>query len=79
MKHTVLITDHAAKDLQGIFDYIANDLMSRQSAFGQLERLTKEIESLDEMPERYHKYTRCKCRTIKYVEDQRAGTYWIMG
>ena len=58
MKHTVLITDHAAKDLQGIFDYIANDLMSRQSAFGQLERLTKEIESLDEMPERYHKYTK---------------------
>lgn len=58
MKYQVFLTEHASKDMQDIFDYIAISLESEQSAINQLDRLIKAIESLDEMPQRHHKY--CK-------------------
>lgn len=56
MKYEVLTTEQAVADLRAVFEYIAYNLMSGQSAFGQLDRLEKAIESLDEMPERYRLY-----------------------
>lgn len=56
MSYQVNITDEAAQDLRAIFEYIAFALLSIDNAEGQLSRLQKAIESLDEMPERYRRY-----------------------
>ena len=42
----------AEADLRGIFEYIAFELLSPENAKKQLERLERQILSLDEMPER---------------------------
>ena len=52
----VVISSQAEKDLRGIFEYIAFELLSPENATGQLERLEKQILSLDEMPERFPRY-----------------------
>ena len=46
----------AEEDLRGIFEYIAFELLSPENAGRQLERLEKQILSLNEMPERFAKY-----------------------
>ncbi len=46
----------AEEDLRGIFEYIAFELLSPENAGRQLERLEKQILSLNEMPERFSKY-----------------------
>ena len=56
MSYLVNITDEAAQDLRAIFEYIAFELLSVENAENQLNRLQKEIQSLDEMPERYRRY-----------------------
>ncbi|MEG1525735.1 MAG: type II toxin-antitoxin system RelE/ParE family toxin [Clostridia bacterium] len=56
MSYAVAISDQAAVDLRGVFEYIAFELKSVQNATGQLSRLEKSICSLGEMPERYRKY-----------------------
>ena len=56
MKYEVKVSDQADCDLRRIFDYIAVDLQSPESASGQLDRLEEQILSLDTMPERYRKY-----------------------
>ena len=56
MKYEVKVSDQADYDLRRIFDYIAVDLQSPESASGQLGRLEKQILSLDMMPERYRQY-----------------------
>lgn len=56
MSYRVNITDEADKDLRAIFEYIAFELLSVENAAGQLSRLQAEIDSLDEMPERYRRY-----------------------
>ncbi len=56
MSYQVNITDEAAQDLRAIFEYIAFELLSVENAENQLNRLQKEIQSLDEMPERYRRY-----------------------
>ena len=56
MSYQVNITDEAARDLRAIFEYIAFELLSVENAENQLNRLQKEIQSLDEMPERYRRY-----------------------
>lgn len=53
MKYEVFTTEQAVGDLRAVFDYIAYDLMAGQNAIGQLDRLEKAIESLEEFPERY--------------------------
>ena len=52
----VEISSQAEEDLRGIFEYIALELLSPESAAGQLDRLEKQILSLNEMPERFPKY-----------------------
>ena len=39
----VVISSQAEKDLRGIFEYIAFELLSPENATGQLERLEKQI------------------------------------
>ena len=58
MKYCVRMTEQAAADLRSIFEYIAYDLLAGQNALAQLDRLEQAILSLEEMPERYHRYER---------------------
>lgn len=57
MRYTVKVSDEAAADLKAIFEYIAFELRSVQNASSQLTRLEKEIYALDQMPERYRRYS----------------------
>lgn len=56
MMYEVEVSEQADRDLRGIFEYIAFELQSPKNASGQLDRLEKQILSLDTMPERYRKY-----------------------
>ena len=56
MSFRIVMTDQAANDLRGIFEYIAYELKSVQIAEGQLDRLEKNILSLDTMPGRFRLY-----------------------
>ena len=56
--YSVVVSEQAAKDLNGIFEYIAYELKSFQNAQGQLSRLEKGISSLGNMPERFRRYKR---------------------
>lgn len=56
MNYEVNITPQASNDLRGIYEYIAFTLRSSQNAAGQLDRLEKNIEALEQMPERYRVY-----------------------
>ena len=50
------ISRQADTDLRNIYEYIAFELQSPESASGQLDRLETSIMSLDKMPERFKKY-----------------------
>lgn len=50
MNYEIRLTTEAEKDLCGIFEYIAFDLLSVQNAAGQLDRLEQVITSLNQMP-----------------------------
>ena len=52
----VIISAQAENDLRGIFEYITFELLSPENAEKQLDRLEKQILSLDEMPERFPRY-----------------------
>ena len=56
MIYKVQLTPEAKNDLRCIFEYIAHDLQSVQNAIGQLNRLEREIISLNQMPERFRIY-----------------------
>lgn len=56
MKYDVFTTEQAVVDLRSIFEYIAYHLEAATNAFRQLDRLEKAIQSLNEMPERFHLY-----------------------
>lgn len=56
MIFNVVTSMQAEEDLRGIFEYIAFELLSPENAGKQLERLEKQILSLDEMPERFPRY-----------------------
>lgn len=56
MKYEIRMTPEAKSDLRGIFEYIAVTLQSVQNASGQLDRLEKSINSLDQMPDRFRLY-----------------------
>lgn len=51
MIDTITITEQADRDLRGIYEYIAFELLSPENAAGQLERLEKSIAGLEEFPE----------------------------
>lgn len=56
MIYDVQISNQAESDLRIIFEYIAFELQSVQTAVGQLSRLEENINSLDQMPDRYRAY-----------------------
>ena len=56
MIFNVVTSIQAEEDLRGIFEYITFELLSPENAEKQLERLEKQILSLDEMPERFPRY-----------------------
>ena len=56
MTFKVKLTEQAGNDLRGIYEYIAYELLSPESAAGQLNRLEKSILGLDSMPERFRAY-----------------------
>jgi toxin ParE1/3/4 len=53
MKYKIILTEQADADLRNIYEYIAFTLLEPSIAAGQLERIEKGIQSLDEMPERF--------------------------
>ncbi|MCC8073862.1 MAG: type II toxin-antitoxin system RelE/ParE family toxin [Clostridiales bacterium] len=40
----------ARQDIRSIYLYIANELLASETAAGQIQRITKEIRSLEKMP-----------------------------
>lgn len=56
MNYKVSLSNNAQADLRGIYEYIANNLQSIQSAEGQSRRLIKAVNSLSYMPERFRRY-----------------------
>lgn len=56
MNYSIEITRQADADLREIFEHIATELHSIESAENVLARLERKIFSLDQMPERYHRY-----------------------
>lgn len=56
MKYKIKFTEQAERDLHSIFEYIAYELLSVQTAVKQIEQLKKNILSLDCMPERFRRY-----------------------
>ena len=50
MSYAVCISHEAEEDLRGIYAYITFDLMSPKNARGQIDRIEKAIQSLDQFP-----------------------------
>ncbi|MBW9212348.1 MULTISPECIES: type II toxin-antitoxin system RelE/ParE family toxin [Terrabacteria group] len=53
MSYLVTLTREAEEDLRGIYAYITFSLLSPQNAKGQIDRIQKVIQSLDEFPMRH--------------------------
>ena len=51
--YSVIYSPEAKDDLREIYSYIAYDLHAPETAEGQVNRIRKEIRSLDFMPSRY--------------------------
>ena len=51
-QYRVLITDEALNDMESIYEYIAGELLTPDTAIGQYNRIADAIETLDQMPER---------------------------
>ncbi len=58
MTYEVEIAAQAEQDLRDIFEYIAFELQSPQSAAAQLSRLEENILALNQMPDRFRRYDR---------------------
>lgn len=56
MKYTVNLSPEAAKDINGIYEYIAATLGEKEIAVNMINLIEKNILSLDEMPGRYKIY-----------------------
>lgn len=56
MTYKIDISKQAQADLRGIYEYIAYNLFSPQSAVRQLERLEEHIMGLNQMPMRFKEY-----------------------
>mgnify|MGYP003259030473 FL=1 len=51
--YSIIYSSEAKDDLRKIYSYIAYDLQAPETAEGQVNRIRKEIRSLDFMPSRY--------------------------
>ena len=56
MTYEIKFSGQAEQDLRHVFEYIAYQLQSVQTAAKQLRRIETEIMSLETMPERYRAY-----------------------
>ena len=56
MSWTVEYSARARQDLRDIYEYIAYELLARDTALRQIGRIMKEIRSLEKMPLRYQLY-----------------------
>lgn len=56
MIYHIEVSEQADTDLRNVYEHIAFELQSPENASGQLNRLEEKIVSLEQMPERYHKY-----------------------
>ena len=54
--YSVKISEKAESDLKEIFEYVAFELLSVQTAFDLFERLEKSILNLNQMPNRHIAY-----------------------
>ena len=54
----VQISEQADRDLRGIYEYIAFELLAPENAAGQLDRLENAISKLDHMPDKFRRYDR---------------------
>ena len=52
----VQISEQADRDLRGIYEYIAFELLAPENAAGQLDRLENAISKLDHMPDKFRRY-----------------------
>ena len=52
-KYNVSLTRRALRDLDGIYVYIAQTLLVPETALGMVDKIEKEILSLEEMPYRF--------------------------
>jgi addiction module RelE/StbE family toxin len=52
-KYNVSLTGRALRDLDGIYVYIAQTLLVPETALGMVDKIEKEILSLEEMPYRF--------------------------
>ncbi len=52
-KYTVSLTSRALRDLDDIYVYIAQTLLVPETALGMVDKIEKEILSLEEMPYRF--------------------------
>lgn len=50
-KYKVKINPKAIRDLDGIYEYIANEKLSAENAKGQIERIKKAVLKLDTFPQ----------------------------
>lgn len=56
MSYTVKYSQQAREDIQAIYEYIAFNLLSPDTAAEQVKRIYKIVRSLDEMPMRFRPY-----------------------
>lgn len=56
MKYSVIVEPQAAADMQGIYRYIAKELLEPQTALELLDRIEKSILGLVALPFRFKKY-----------------------
>ena len=56
MSWDIVYTAQARQDLRDIYEYIALELLTPETAAGQTQRIMKMIRSLEEMPMRNHLY-----------------------
>lgn len=56
MIYELVITEQADADLRKIYEYIAFELLSRENAIKQLERLEEHIIRLEEFPKKFRIY-----------------------
>lgn len=56
MSYTVILTEEAAQELEGIHHYIAHELLAPETARKQVARIFSEVRTLETLPDRYKLY-----------------------
>ena len=72
----VFVTAHAEADLRDIFRYIATELLSRDVALAQLERLEVGIKSLNSFPQRFPSLAR-KLPSVSDIRYMQVDNYAV--